>query len=425
MFTTLRSILPLLLGASLFTVGSGLVNTLLPLRLLALGYGTESIGMVVTASGVGFLLGCLFSPRLIRSVGHVRAYAAFAALEVIAALSLEWATPLPALMALRVVAGLASAGLFVVVEAWLNEQADSEYRGRILTAYVLITSLAYGLGQLLAHELDPAESRFLMLTAALYVSAVIPVTAIKSESPRQPHDVRLAIWHAFKVSPVGAAGCFATGLISSTFGGLGPVYGQAIGLTQGTLVLLLATMQIGGLALQFPLGLLSDKLDRRFVLLGILVSLIAVAGGFIAIDGRTPLWILFLLFGCLGGLAETLYPVSLAHANDRAKPDEYVSVSGNLLLVWAFGGTLGPIIGASAMEHAGPSAFFVYVIIIAGLLALFTLWRIARRGRLVDSTLEEFVAYPTLSPTVYEWVPHRPLKIDGVQLPPTINKSVS
>lgn len=417
MLKALISIFPLLLGASLFTAGSGLVNTLLPLRLSALGISTEAIGFIVTAAGVGFLVGCLFSPRLIRSVGHVRAYAAFAALEVIAALSLEWAHDLPTLLILRVVAGTASAGLFVVVEAWLNEQAESEQRGRILTLYVLITSVAYGLGQLLAREMDPATSRFLMITAALYVSSTIPVLALKSESPRQPHDVRLAIWHAFKVSPVGAAGCFATGLIASTFGGLGPLWGQAIGMTQSTLVLLLAAAQIGGVFLQFPLGVASDRLDRRFVMLGILIGMIAVSVGFMAIEATTPIWLLLPLFACLGGLAETLYPVSLAHANDRAKPDEYVSVSGNLLLVWALGGTLGPIIGSTAMERGGPDALFIYVIVVAALLALYTLWRLARRGRLVDSTLEEFVAYPTLSPTVYEWVPHKPLKIEGVKLP--------
>ncbi len=411
-------ILPLFASAAVWSLGSGVFMTLQPLRLDAYGFSTEAIGLVVTANMLGFIVGCLLSQPVIASVGHIRAYAAFAAITTACTLGLEWSQGLLPWLLLRAAAGFATAALSVVTESWLNELTTNEKRGQTLTLYVLCMGLFYGLGQLGAQHFEPTGSRMLMITAGLYACSLVPLTAIKVLTPKPPKQVTLHLLYAFKVSPTGAVGSFATGMIAMTFAGIGPLYGQQVGMSLATIAFLMAASQIGGIALQFPLGWLSDRTDRRYVLVGMHLALIAVAVGFILMSAASPYWLLVLLFVSFGGFAEALYPVSVAHANDRASPEQYVSVSSNLLLFWALGGAVGPVIGTAAIEHAGPAAFFWYVAIISFLLGLFTFWRMLRRKRVdAATTLEEFQVYPTTSPAVYEWVPHTPLKTETK--PPT------
>lgn len=403
-------IAPLLVATAVYSSGSGLLVTLLPLRLVDYGYGGEAIGLVVSVYMVGFIFGCLMTQPLLRSVGHIRTYAAFAALAAVIALVLDWSQGLPVWLALRFAAGFAAAALGIVTESWLNELSTNETRGRVLTIYVLTTGLFYGLGQLAARDFEATGSRLLMATAALYALSLVPLTAVKVESPKTPARMKLHLLHAFKVSPTGALGCLATGLIAMTFSGIGSYYGRSLGLTQADIVFLLAASQIGGIALQFPLGWLSDRVDRRWVLILMHAALIVVAIGFVLAEAMSPFWFLIVLFVGFGGFGEALYPVSVAQAADRAKPEEYVPVCSNLLMLWALGGAIGPIAGTFAIERGGADAFFWYVAGISLALGLFTLLRMGRRGRLVESTLEEFVVYPTTTPAVYEWVPHTPLK---------------
>lgn len=412
-------ILPLFVSAIVWSVGSGVFMTLQPLRLAAYGMSNEAIGFVVAANMVGFIVGCLLSQPVIRSVGHIRAYAAFAAITTVCTLALEFTNALLPWLLLRFAAGFATAALSVVTESWLNELTTNERRGQTLTLYVLSTGLFYGLGQLAAQEFEPTGAHMLMVTASLYALSLVPLTAIKVVSPKPPKQVTLHLLFAFKVSPTGAVGSFATGMIAMTFAGIGPLYGAGVGMDLATIAFLMAASQIGGMALQFPLGWLSDRTDRRYVLVGMHVALIGVAVGFILLTAASPFWLLILLFSSFGGFAEALYPISVAHANDRATPEQYVSVSSNLLLFWALGGAVGPLVGTAVIDHAGPPAFFWYVAVISFLLGLFTFWRMLRRKRIdAETTLEEFQVYPTTSPAVYEWVPHTPLKTEGKAPPP-------
>jgi len=407
-------ILPLFVSAIVWSIGSGVFMTLQPLRLAAYGLSNETIGIVVAANMVGFIVGCLLSQPVIRSVGHIRAYAAFAAVATVCTLALDFTNAALPWILLRFAAGFATAALSVVTESWLNELTTNERRGQTLTLYVLSTGLFYGLGQLAAQEFEPTGAHMLMVTASLYALSLVPLTAIKVVSPKPPQQVTLHLLFAFKVSPTGAVGSFATGMIAMTFAGIGPLYGAGVGMDLATIAFLMAASQIGGIVLQFPLGWLSDRTDRRYVLVGMHLALIGVAVGFILLTDASPFWLLILLFSGFGGLSEALYPISVAHANDRATPEQYVSVSSNLLLFWALGGAIGPLAGTAVIDHAGPPAFFWYVAIISFLLGLFTFWRLLRRRRIdAETTLEEFQVYPTTSPSVYEWVPHTPLKSEG------------
>jgi MFS family permease len=404
-----------LAGGALHAAGSGLFHTLLPLRIVANGEGANIVGLVVMAEGAGFLVGCVGSVRLIRSVGEVRAYAAFSALSAVLLLSLATEPRVLVLMAIMAVMGFVNAGQAVIIESWLNAMVPNEGRGRALTLYILVIGLFYGLGQLLARDINPAGDAMLMIAAAFYALALVPVTAIWVGEPQLHAPVGVHFLRAFRTSPLGTLACLMTGLISSTFASIGSLYGLELGFTQDRIVVLMAAVALGALFLQFPLGALSDKLDRRSMMLWLSLVLAAVCALFLAIDATTPFWMLLILFSVFGGISEIFYPLGVAHANDRATSSEFVALSSNLLLVWAMGGTIGPAIAATGVEHFGAASFFWYAIGLSLAFAGFALWRTLQQPKV--GSREDFVAYPQTSPAVYEWLPR---KDDGI--PPADTK---
>ncbi|MDI7862128.1 MFS transporter [Rhizobiaceae bacterium n13] len=390
-----------LAGGALHAVGSGLFHTLLPLRLVQTGHSADAVGLVIMAEGAGFLVGCIASIRLVRSVGEVRAYAAFSASSAVLILALGGSPSLAAIMAIQSVIGFANAGQAVIIESWLNAMVPNEGRGKALTLYVLVIGLFYGLGQLLGREVDPAGHEMLMITAAFYALALVPVTAIWVGEPQLHAPVGIHVFRAFRTSPLGTLACLLTGLVSATFSSIGPLYGLGLGFSQDRIVILMAAVQLGALFLQFPLGYLSDRLDRRAMMLWLAVALVAVCGAFLFVTGETHFWLLIVLFSVFGGIAEIFYPLGVAHANDRAKPSEFVVLSSNLLLIWALGSTFGPMVAAAGVERLGPASFFWYAIGLTVLFAGVAIWRRASEPEVV--TRDEFVAYPQTSPAVYEW----------------------
>jgi MFS family permease len=404
---SLINILPPLAGVGSAAIGGGLLHTLLPLRLHRMGYETGTIGLIVTGFSIGFLAGCLTVPHLIRSVGHVRANAAFAAAAALAILALDWTPPALATGLVYAGIGLAAAGISVVTESWLNELVAPAWRARVLTAYVLELALCYGIGQLIGLSVDIGGSRMPILAAAFYILALIPVAAIGVAGPKPPQTTSLHLLHAFQVSKVGALACLLTGLVSATFVGIGPLYGAALGLEQQSIIALMAAVQFGGLLLQWPLGLASDRYDRRWLMALMSLAVGAIAVVLILLGRHLPIWALAALLGGFGGIAESFYPIGVAHANDRADPAEYVPLSSNLLLIWGIGGAVGPAVGSAALERFGPSGFFWYVLILSGGFGAFALWRIRHATRVAEAQREGFVAYPTTSPAILEWIPFR------------------
>jgi MFS family permease len=405
-----------LAGGALHAVGSGLFHTLLPLRLVAEGHGADAIGLVVGAEGAGFLIGCIGSVRLIRSVGEVRAYAALSATSAVLILSLGTQPHLAIFMGIQAIIGFANAGQAVVIESWMNAMTPNANRGRILTLYVLLLGLFYGCGQLLATDLDPAGDAMLMIAAAAYVIALVPVTAIWVGEPQLHVPMGIRLLRTFRISPIGALACLMTGLISSTFASIGPLYGLQLKFSQQTIVLLMAATQLGALFLQFPLGYLSDRLDRRMMMLWLSVALAALCTMFLFVGAATPFWVFVVMFSIFGGLSEIFYPLGVAHANDRADPSEFVTLSSNLLLIWAFGGTIGPAVVTAGVGPFGADVFFLYAIGLSILFASYALWRRMRKPSV--RSREQFVAYPQTSPMVYEWTPHDDADPDDAKAKP-------
>jgi MFS family permease len=252
--------------------------------------------------------------------------------------------------------------------------------------------------------------------------ALVPMVAIDVRAPSLPHKVRLDILKALRTSPASVLACLLNGLILSSFTTVGPLFGEAVGFDQYHIVLLMACVSLGGLFLQWPIGYLSDKVDRLHALIGLGAGILAVAAGLVTVRHNTQFLVLALLFSTFGGLAESLYAVGVAHANDRATSSDYVALSSTLLFIWSLGAAIGPTTGTYAIELVSPSAFFVYVAVLSLAFTLFAAWRLIQRRR--DPIVEErerFLAYPQTSPEIYEWLPYHkdtPGKPAATAVPP-------
>ena len=376
-------------GAFLLQAANGWLGLLVPARLGRADYPATVVGIVVTAHSVGFFFGCFLSPRIIRRIGHIRAFAALAALASVASLAFTIAVDPILWTVLRIVTGLCSAGLFNVAEAWIAAQTPTALRGRVLSVYMISNKLAVAGGQLLMAG-GSFDTTFFLLSSAFYSLALIPVATSTASTPKSPELLTLGVRQLYRIAPVGIIGCFAAGLINTAVTGVLPLYGVSRGLGIGTVAILLALMQAGSLLMQWPLGLLSDRIDRRNVIAGCAVGMALIS---VVLAGFVPTqsWALFSLFLVWGGFALSMYALCLAHAGDFAAPEEMVPLSSSLLLTWASGSMLGPTLATIAMDYVGPSGLFWYVAVIALAFGAFVLWRMTQRRARPPEERDRFV----------------------------------
>jgi MFS family permease len=400
-------VVPPLISTALTMVGAGVLGSLLPLRFSSMGLEPGVIGLVATAEALGFLVGCLYAHRIIAPVGLERAYAAFAGMKAVAILSLAFAINVPTIALFRFVLGLNAAGLAIIVESWLNALVPNEQRGRVLTLYVLTYGLFFGAGQLLGQNLNVRGPEFLIIAGISTILALVPMVGINVRAPTLPRRVKLEILKALRTSPASVLACLLNGLVLTGFYTVGPLFGVALGFDQQHVVYSMACVSLGGLFLQWPIGYVSDKVDRLYALIGLGLGVVGVAMALLMVDPRTPFVLIGLLFSVFGGLAESLYAVGVAHANDRADKTDYVALSSTLLFTWALGAAIGPTSGTYAMELISPNSFFGYVIALTAAFTLFAAWRLYRRkfDRIVEER-EEFLTYPQTSPEIYAWLPY-------------------
>lgn len=365
----------LILGVCLIQVGNGILQVLLPVRLSEAMAPTLAVGAVASGYSLGFIAGCWAAPWLIVRVGMVRAFAAFALLAGIAAWGLE-VLPSPwAWTAIRVLMGVAYVGTLTVAESWLAAQAGAAARGSVFSLYMVACKVAVVGGQMLLAS--PALLAGVWLTAGAglcYALSLLPVAAIRTQPPvMRPAQARRP-WRHVRVSPVAFAGCLVIGLCNTAVIGVGPAYLADLGYSATAIAVTMSGVQAGSVVLQWPIGWLSDRCDRRLVILGVAATS-AVSALLIAAAGAASQPVLFALFTLWGSASLSLYAVCVAHANDMAPPGEAVPLASALLLAWAVGAALGPMLATLAMEGFGDRALFVYVGIVAGGLALFAAWR--------------------------------------------------
>lgn len=444
-----RMVIPvsaLLLGVMLVMVGNGLLTTLISVRLGEAGSNALSNGLVVSGFFLGLVLGSLGAHWIIQQVGHIRAFSALASVFSAASLLHAFQEQPIIWWALRVIEGICMAGLYMCAESWLNERSNNATRGTMLAIYSLTAGIGTGLGQLLLAT-SAVQGFFLFALSSVLLSlGLVPVALARTPAPPIPTPSRLDPKSLWRLSPLGVSGCIASGLVLGALYGMAPIFGQQIGLDANGIAWFMGATIIGGVALQWPIGRLSDLIDRRLAILlngfGVAVLSIGLMTitaakfspgalellGFAErglpdaefIRGQFIVWIvpLAVLFGTL---AFTLYPLSLAHANDFAASDNFVPMSGGLVLSYSIGAMAGPIAASLLMEQLGPLGLFAFtggVGVLLGMVA-FLRMRIAPKLPLEDQAPYQQV--PRTSIVAYEMDPRQEdaqlvLELDESQL---------
>ena len=392
----IRNLLPisaLLLGSALLLFAGGVNSLVLPVRGAAEGFSAFSLGLLGTGWALGYVIGCLFAPGLVSRVGHIRAFTVMAALAAVAILaSLILLTPV-AWIPLRALSGFCFAGAAMIVESWLSERTDAANRGKVFGAYTMVNLAASTGGQLALTLAAPDGPLFFVLGAIFYCLALVPIAISSSQSPKPLVKVRLDLRSLWRNSPVAVFGVLMIGISNGAFGTLAAVYANRIGLELTQVALFASLPVLAGAIAQIPVGFLSDRLDRRKVLVGLAVLAVIADAAFIAI-APLDLSTNMALAALFGASIFSMYPVIVAHANDHADVDAFIQTSGGLLLVFGIGAIVGPLIAGFGMSQSAPSGLFVTTIVAHLLIIAFTLRRIAKRKPVRRDRKVAFVATP-------------------------------
>ncbi|GGA55993.1 MFS transporter [Pelagibacterium lentulum] len=358
----------LLISSALLMFAGGMHGLILPVRGAEEGFSLLALGLIGTGWSIGFMAGSISVPMLVKRVGHIRAYAVMAAVASMTILVNLLVIDDWAWIFMRIFSGFCFAGAAMVVESWLNEVSDNESRGTTFSIYVSITLFASTAGQMAISVTGVAGYIPFVLAALAYTCAVLPTAVTRTPQPAPLQSASLDIGLLFKTSPIAVVAAFSVGMANGAFGTLAPVYGIERGFSTATVAYLMSLAIVAGALSQIPLGRLSDKIDRRKVLVG--VALIGATAGLLTIiinPGETVL--LYALFGMYGLAAYSLYAIAVAHANDFAKEGDFSKIASGMLLVLGAGQMMGPIAASIIMGFMGPVAIFVVPVIFHGALA--------------------------------------------------------
>ena len=398
------TILILLVGLGLLLVGMGLLGTLLGVRATLASFSNLETGLIMAGYYAGYVAGTLLAPRLIRNVGHIRCFAAFAALGAAASLAFGLMVDPWVWLVLRIISGLCVVGLYMVVESWLNEQVAGPSRGRIFSFYMMSTLIALGGGQFLLLFGNTSELTLFALAAILISLGVVPVALARVHEPRiekgeSPHFLQL-----MRAAPLGTVGALFAGLVNGSFWGMTPVFGQRLALGLDQIALLMSATILGGALLQWPIGHLSDRFDRRniLIIISFATAMVAAISGFIVFKEIPGLMLSAFIYG---GLMFSLYGISVAHTYDHIEAGQALEATRGLILIYGLGAFSGPLLAGVAMDGLGPIGLPVVSATTAALLALFGLYRVTRRASPPLEEQTEFVPMVRTSPVAMEMHP--------------------
>ncbi len=390
----LKSAWPLLLGMLLLMVGNGMHGTLLGIRGEGAGFSTFEMSMVMSAYFVGFLGGSRMTPELIRRVGHVRVFAALG--SMISAILILFPTlelPIPWILG-RAMMGFCFSGVYVTAESWLNNAATNDTRGKALSIYMIVQMIGIVTAQGMMTVPDSTGFLLFVIPSVLVSISFAPILLSVAPTPAFETTKPMSLKELFHNSPLGVVGMFLLGGVFSAQFGMSAVFATRAGLSLGELSVFIAAFYVGATVFQYPLGWLSDRMDRRVLIM--IVAAIGAAGatlGFMAGENY-PMLLVAALF--IGGFSNPLYSMLIAHANDFLEYEDMAAASGGLVFVNGVGAIAGPLITGWMMDVVGPSGYFIYLILLLAATGLYAGYRTTRRPA---ASVEDTGSYTAVMPT--------------------------
>ncbi|RDC72288.1 MFS transporter [Rhodovulum sp. 12E13] len=368
----------LFLSVILLQLSSGGVAPLDALSGLELGFTNAQIGLLGSAHFVGFFIGCWWAPRLMGSVGHSRAFAAFTAMGAMGLIAHMMLVDPYVWALLRLATGLCLAGCYTVVEAWLQGKAENANRGRVMGAYRVADMGGSLCAQLVVAVLAPASYVSYNVLALLCCAAILPLTLTRASPPETPEAPRLIPALAWRLSPLAVAGVLVAAVSSASFRMVSPIYGEGVGLSADRIAWFLAAWVLGGALAQYPVGWLADRYDRRWVLIWLSVASIGACVTTVVVGGGSHA-LVFLNAMLFGAVSFPIYSVSASHAHDHAASHERVELSAALMFYFALGAIAAPLLASTLMERFGSGALFAMIAVAHAGLVLFGLVRMRLR----------------------------------------------
>ncbi|MET0748294.1 MAG: MFS transporter [Rhizobium sp.] len=378
MLASLISIASLMLSTLLMMVGLGLMNYVVPIRSVAEGWSTFTISFIATGYTLGFTISCIITPMFVKRVGHVRVFGALIALLAIGILLCALLVDWRAWVAFRFISGFAIAGAYLIIESWLNERVTNANRATIFSVYMITCLVGSIGGQYLVPLGDPKSTSLFILCGISFALAMLPTALSTAQSPTPIAQAKFDLPKLYRLSPVAFVGSLLSGALSGTWNSLGGVYTQIIGMNTAQGATLLACVLAGGAISQMPIGRVSDLVDRRLVMIvcGI-VGVVACA--VMTLFSVQSIMALYIAAFFVGTVLYPVYAINVAHANDRAEPDEYVTISSGIMILYGLGTVIGPLVAGAMMQIGGTSGLLWFLALIFAGYAGYAGWRTARR----------------------------------------------
>ena len=410
MFKVISNCWALFLGMGLIMLGNGLQGSLLGVRASMEGFDVSITGLVMSGYFLGLVFGPTIIPKIIARVGHVRSFGALASLASTSILVHVVLVDPWIWWAMRFVTGFASPGIFIVAVSWLNDAAENETRGQLLSVYMLVTFGSMAGGQFMLNIADPSGYELFLLISVFISFAVVPILVSVSKAPDFEITESVSVRQLYKISPLGVFGILVSGISMGAIFGMGAVYASSIGLSVREISFFMGSVVMGGVILQYPAGRLSDIIGRRPVIVGICVAGAAVS--FFASAYTFGGWPQYIVIGLVGGLSMPLYSLCIAHTNDYLDPRQMVAASGTLVMATAIGASIGSPLTAFAMDYIGPPAFYQTIGASLALIAVFALWRSTQREAVAREDCGDFVV---MAPTPISTTLNPELELEEIE----------
>lgn len=402
MFKVLSGSWALLLGMMMLQVGNGMQGTLLGVRGALEGFSTFQMSVVMSSYFLGFLAGSRMAPEMIRRVGHVRVFAALgsmisAVLIMYPTIADPWAWAVG-----RVMIGFCFSGVYVTAESWLNNSATNETRGKSLSLYMIVQMIGIVSAQGIMVMADPAGYVLFVIPSVLVSLAFAPILLSVSPTPAFETTKPLSLRQIMKISPLGCVGMFLTGGVFAAQFGMAAVYGAEVGLSVGQIATFVAAFYIGAMLVQYPLGWVSDRMDRRKLIAG--VSVVTGIGALIGMLFGASFWMLLVAAFLVGGTSNPLYSLLIAYTNDFLEHDDMAAAAGGMVFINGLGAIAGPLLVGWMMGAMGPGGYFLYMAVLMFALVAYAIYRMTQRAAPAVSKTDSYTPVsPSSSPMAVEY----------------------